>query len=360
MIQIDHGGRVFQYSRSLNVSCHALTDFSVNLNPLGQPPELDEFFNLATPFMLFYPEPYSETLADYIEETFQLDKGAVLVGSGSMPIIYNIPRVFKPKNTVIIGPAFAEYARAIEIAELKHVYVHAKEEEEFLVTPELIEEALKLKPNMIFIANPANPTGRLVPNESLEMLLEASNDPNGPMVVIDEAFMGFTVNGNTAVDMVKNYPNIIVLQSMTKLFSVPGIRLGYAISSPKNIAALLEATEPWQVNTLAQVAGRFLLKAEEFIKKTPKKTTTLRRKLVKNLGVIRTYPSDANFVLLNFKNERPGYCEGLIEHLLEMNILVRNASNMPGLEGGYIRLAVKPEADIKKLLQGIASYSDED
>ncbi|MDR1657107.1 MAG: pyridoxal phosphate-dependent class II aminotransferase [Deltaproteobacteria bacterium] len=356
MSKIQHGGDIFEASRQLGVSPRSLLDFSVNLNPAGPPKDLYTFLGSVLRLTVYYPEPYSETLTERIAHKYNLPNESVLCGAGTTPIIYQIPRLLKPKKTAIIGPAFAEYEEGLTAAGLKFTYFNAIPEEDFLVTPELIERALKSKPDLIFIANPANPTGRLVPQESLELLLAAAKGPKGIPVVIDEAFIDFTINGNTSVSQVGPDSKVIILKSLTKLFAIPGLRVGYALGNPAIIEGLKALTEPWQIGTVAQLTGHFLFQQENYIKQTPAKVAALRQKLLVGLGTYRTYPSDANFVLISFIDEKPELAELLIDHLFSKNILVRDAGNFPGLiPGKFIRVAVKAEAANKKLIAGIKS-----
>jgi threonine-phosphate decarboxylase len=208
----------------------------------------------------------------------------------------------------------------------------------------------------VILANPANPTGRQVPEESLGLLMAASKDPNnGFFLAIDEAFMDFCLRKNTKERQVSANPNLLVMKSLTKLFAIPGLRLGYLACGNRSVMeAFRKTSEPWSVNSLAQAAGMFLLGRKEYIKKTPVVTAGLREALIKSIGPYFDFvPTEANFVCGKLKNGRR---DDLIYSLYSQGILVRNLDGMPGMPEGYLRLAVRPMGEIKRLEQALEDF----
>jgi threonine-phosphate decarboxylase len=350
-----HGGRVLLVAQERNERPELFLDFSVNLNPLGPPAATLDFIQACACYVQHYPDPYSSGLASALAEHLGVPAGFVLPAAGTTPILYRIPRAVGPRLAVVIGPAFAEYAEGLAASGFGCRYVHAAESDGFLVTAEVVRRALDMGPDLVYVANPANPTGRLVPDGSMDLLVEAANAPSGPHVVVDEAFIEFCP-ARTLAGAVRAGGRLIVLRSMTKIYNVPGLRLGYAVAPPALVDRINAMTEPWSVSTVAQLAGRFLIQDTAHVERTKAATKSLREALAADLGGFRQYPSDANFILLGFADRSPEWFGGLIRFCGDERIIVRNAGNMAGLEPGYLRVAVKASEDNRRLAEVLKAY----
>ena len=347
----DHGGRIFEISASLSLPVTRFTDYSVSLNPIGPPPGLFEFLARSAKSVINYPEPWNASMIAAVASHHKVPQPAVVPGSGSTPLIYLIPRVLSPQKAVIVAPAFAEYGQALEVSGLTPQYVAASPEEDFLVTEETVRLALALKPDLVFVANPANPTGRLVPDKAMDRLVKASQTRNGPFLVVDEAFIDFCLGARSLVPLASTSPKIMVLRSMTKIFAVPGLRLGYAVcGDPDLVADMRTLAGPWSISTVAQLAAPFLLKQRAFLAKTPKMLAKYRAILQEGLAGFRQYPSDANFILLDLDDPKDSFRTDLEARLARSGIIFRNASDMPGVPPGHVRLAVRGLFDNRQLV----------
>lgn len=356
MSNAEHGGRVLMIAEDRDESPELFLDFSVNLNPIGPPEGTLEYIRKIADLVQHYPDPYSKALSADLAAHLGVPEDHVLPDAGTTPILYRIPRAIAPKRAVVIGPAFAEYEEGLAACGLPCAFVHAKEDEDFLVTPALVRKALATGADAVYVCNPANPTGRLVPEESLDLLVDAANAPSGPLVVIDEAFIEFCVAGRTRVPDVRPGGRLIALRSMTKIYNVPGLRLGYAVAPPEIVSKVSSMTEPWAVSTVAQMAGRFLIKDRGHVERTREATLRLRTALEEDLAGLRRYPSDANFILLGFADRGPDWFRGLTRGLAAQRIIVRDAGRMAGLRPGFLRVAVKGQEDNRRLAEAIKSH----
>jgi threonine-phosphate decarboxylase len=335
-----HGGRVFEAARDLNIPWQRILDFSANINPAGQPKGLKAHLFAAFAETVHYPDVKAEGLVEAIRGSTGLAREAILPGAGSTPHIRLISRTLAPERPVIVAPAFAEYGEALEAAGRAPGYAFAEKRHGFEVTAEVAEAAIALNPDMIFIANPANPTGRLVPKASMEILLEHSLK-TGCWLVIDEAFIGFT-EGESLQALAAERERVIVLRSLTKIFAIPGLRLAYLVCAPESIRPLAAQTEPWPLNCMALEAGLFCIPQKEFVANTPADTARLRALLQMTLEPYgKVVRSDANFVLMDAGRQAPA----IIRHLFANRILVRDCSNFKGLAHGFLRFAVRPRPE---------------
>jgi threonine-phosphate decarboxylase len=346
-----HGGRVFEAARDLGVPWQRILDFSANINPLGQPRGLRRHLFSCFPETVHYPDVRADSLTDAVALSTGLPRESVLPGAGSTPHIRMIARVLAPKRPVIIGPAFAEYGEALEAAGRPPEYVLAPAGNGFLVTPAEVERAAALKPDMIFVANPANPTGRLLPGETTDALLALSAS-SGAWLVVDEAFIGFT-GGASLQAVAASRQRLLVLRSLTKIFAIPGLRLAYLAGHPDSIRPLSAQTEPWPLNSMALEAGLYCIPQDAFVQRTPAAVARLRKSLVKTLSRLADpVPSDANFVLMDAGPGAPS----IVDRLYRKAILVRDASNFRGLGDGWLRFAVRPQAEISALGRALGFY----
>ncbi|MDR2455427.1 MAG: histidinol-phosphate aminotransferase family protein [Deltaproteobacteria bacterium] len=351
-----HGGRIFEIGEASGKPWESLIDFSVNLNPAGPPPGLIEFLRDNVELSLVYPEPWNKSAIQEISDYHGLHPSHIAPGAGSTPLIYAIPRVINPQRAVIIAPAFAEYGQGLEASGYRYKLCCAAEEDDFLVTPKVVKQALSLKPDLIYVANPANPTGRVCPFESMLLLYQASEAKKGPYLVVDEAFVNFCQDRVYKASSAYLYPKTIFLRSLTKIFCVPGLRLGYAVGHPKIIKSLTALLGPWTISTLGQFAIKFLLPKHDYINKSADETAYLRELLQKAIAPWRFFPSDANYVLMSLRGKGGEYLNEFKKFLLSNGIIVRDASNMPGLSLGYFRFAVRPKEDIIHLAKTLRAF----
>jgi threonine-phosphate decarboxylase len=356
IIEKPHGGRVQEAAIDLRLPIERIIDFSANINPLGQPAGLKALLCRSAGSTLHYPEIHAESLTADLAKYASLPDWTVLADAGTTPLIFKLIRVIGTKNHTIIAPAFSEYEAAFAAAGITTVnYYSLTEKTDFILKPENLEYLLKFKPKLVIVANPANPTGRQVPKECLWRLIEASNTYSGFWLVIDEAFIDFCLDNYSLESLIVDHPRLIILKSLTKIFAIPGLRLGYlACGHQELMQNLLSISEPWSINSLAQIAGRFLLTKKAYIEKTPKVISELRDYLIKSISpYIDTFPSEANFVMGRLKR---GKKRGLIKHLYHRAILIRDLDGMPGLKKGYIRLAVRPIREIDALREALKEY----
>jgi threonine-phosphate decarboxylase len=345
-----HGGRVFAAALDLGIPWRKIIDFSANINPAGQPPGLKAHLFRTFAETVHYPDVSAGSLVEAISRRTGLSPDRILPGAGSTPHIRMIARILDPRRPVIIGPAFAEYEESLAAAGKSAHWVLAGRARDFLVTPEEAEKAESLKPDLVFVANPANPTGRLLPRETALALLDLS-DRTGAWLVVDEAFFEFTSGGFSFLEEASDRPRLLVLRSLTKIFAVPGLRLAYLAGSPESVRPLAAQLEPWPLNCMALEAGLYCLPLLDYLNAAAPAVARLRpalRKILEPFG--KVMPSDANFMLMDAGSGAPD----VIGRLYRQGILVRDASNFRGLGPGWLRFAVRPKAELKALSRALA------
>ncbi|MGQ9688087.1 MAG: threonine-phosphate decarboxylase CobD [Desulfobaccales bacterium] len=346
-----HGGDVHHLARTLGVRIADLVDFSANINPLGFPPGLPAAVQAALADIIHYPDPKSLELRQDLARYHHLAPEEILVGNGSTELIYLVVRALQPARALIVAPAFSEYQKALEAARVPY---------DFHLTTEAAGFTLEARPEvpeaeLIFLANPASPSGALLTPQRLLPWLAAWNAA-GVWVVLDETFIDF-VEEASVKDHLRRLPRLIILRSFTKFFAIPGLRLGYLLAAPQIIDRLSALQEPWSVNSLAQAAGRACLQHGNYLAQTRALVAEERRYLFKgmqSLPGLHPFPGAANYLLV--KLTLPGWTAARLRRcLLSRGLIVRDASNFKGLDERYFRIAVRGRKDNDRLLAGLAA-----
>jgi len=298
-----------------------------------------------------YPDPNQRALRFALADRIGLTAEHVFVGSGSDEAIDLLLRVFcEPgEDRVLIPvPTYGMYgvAAAIQGAIVEHVLL----DDTFQLDRNAVEKALRPDTKLVFLCSPNNPTGNLLSME--DVLWLCSRAPG--LVVVDEAYVEFTQNGSV-MSHVAAIPNLVVLRTLSKAWGLASIRLGYASANPDVVSHLLRVKAPYNVNGLTSAAALSALCRPEAMERLVTDIKAERERLRKELAacsaVNTIFPSDANFLLVRFKNP------DLVRlTLLTAGIVVRDRSNEPKL-AGCLRITVGTFMENNALLRELRSLS---
>lgn len=352
-----HGSNTKYLYESLNMQLpEKVIDFSVNINPLGAPKVLKEkwddwFFTIND-----YPDPYASPLMKQLTEQENIPISHLLVGNGAAEIITLIARYLAGSKVAVIHPAFSEYAIACNNENCEVVQIVLSE-------PGWNLDVVKLETKLqeveaIFLCNPNNPTGIRYEQEVIKSFIDACKRTH-TLCIIDEAFYDFVPEPVTFIKKVLYQEHVLIIRSLTKMYSIAGLRLGFLAGNPTLLQKIGKTKPHWSVNALAMRAGIACLQDKSHPVKTRKfiktERTTIFQKL-KQLGFEHSI-SQLNFYLLR----DPGLStqKRLFHYLLERGFVLRHTENFPGIEGKWLRVAIKqPEAN-KKLLEALAAWKQE-
>lgn len=334
-----HGGDI--YSR------HIEHDFSANINPLGIPDEVLFEISEAIWRCENYPDPECRKLVHAISEHEWFSSGRIVCGNGAADLIYRIVQALKPRTSLLCAPTFSEYGKALTemgSAIRKH---YLKRENDFALTDEVLDD-ITPGTDILFLCSPNNPTGITIHPELLKKISEKCRE-TGTFLVIDECFLDFVDGGNALSAKRVMNENSVILKAFTKIYAMPGIRLGYALFGSEAIAAkVAETGQAWSVSAPAQAAGIAALKLNGYIEKTVETIRVEREFLQSGLNSmgLEVIPSEANFILF--------HCGIPLSDILpEHGIAVRNCENYDGLEKGWYRTAVRLREENELLLKTI-------
>lgn len=352
----NHGANPRQLTKLLHLPFkeHAV-DFSVNTTPFELQSSIKENWQQYITTISKYPDPSSEQLRVVIAAKENISINEILVGNGAAQLIFLIAQFFSHKRVTIVEPTFSEYRDACATfgCEVDGIII----DQPWNLDVENIINQAKNK-DLLFICNPNNPTGVAYLHTDLLFIIESLSKYD-VMVVIDEAFYDFQINAPTIISYIKKFPNLIVLRSLTKMYGIAGIRLGYVASQENLIKKLSPLQNPWSVNGLAQRIGQDCLKDDLYVSKVQNYIARERERifpLIQGYG-FETSLSEVNFYLLKEMDKKTDLMP-LIKFLIERGIIPRHTYNFPSLDGKFIRLAIKNVEENNRLLEVLQLWKD--
>ncbi len=350
-----HGGDIYRASRKKVVAPEKIIDFSASVNPRALSEIATSAISDAIKVIGAYPDPDNTDLIETLADFHGLKKENILPGNGSTELIYLIAQTLKPKNALIVEPAFSEYRRALEIngCSVSSFNLSGR----FAIDTEaLLKKTLSNNFDLLYLANPANPTGVLTNKREICRLAQEL-EKSGTRLVIDEAFIDFAEEVSVKRE-VAGLRNSIVLRSMTKFYSMAGLRLGFIIAHEEFIQRVAAIQPPWSVNSLASVAAVEAITDAAFRKETLEWLRAEQAIVIEELNEIeglKVYPSAANFLMI--KIIAPGVTASSLQEklLAEEGLLIRNLDNFEGLDRSYFRIAIRTRDENKLLTEALKS-----
>ncbi|MCF6290279.1 MAG: aminotransferase class I/II-fold pyridoxal phosphate-dependent enzyme [Desulfobacterales bacterium] len=348
-----HGGNIINTAKELGCRPDQLIDMSSNLSPLGMVPGLDEVLRKGIAEIAYLPETASESLVQAFADKHGLSPANILAGNGTTEFIYNIPLTLadRLRHALIVTPTYGDYDQACAWAGLPATHFPLRRHEEFRLDLHRLQAQLSGR-ELVFICNPNNPTSGLTASADLNACIRCHPDT---LFVVDESYLPFVRERSLL-----SFPlpeNLCLLRSFSKIYGIPGLRLGFLAADAKIMARITSRHKPWGVNRLAQIAGEYLLKygdarAEENIRFVEQNRPAMAAALAAMPGV-EVIPGTANFILNLLKGETT--VEYLREKLLEQRIMIRNCANFVGLDEHYFRISLKTEEENRLFINACGS-----
>lgn len=343
----EHGGDIYTEGKFKGIK---LVDFSSNINFLGVPKSFTDNIHKALEDIVCYPDlKYREakfSIKGYLKQGIKEDN--IILGNGAAEII-NLA-ISTLKRPCIVVPSFSEYETTAKNYSEKIAFSYLNED--FSYNYNDIMERLKECDGLV-IANPNNPNGSVINKEAFEEIIYYCEE-HEKRIIIDEAFIEFVNDESQSfIDKCTSFRCLFIIRAFTKFFAMPGIRLGYGVSSDVNFIENLSKLQiPWNINTFAEVAIKSVLKDKKYIEISKAMINIEREYFTQELRrfnfIDRVYESHANFLLIGLKNTSG---EELFHYCISKDVLIRRCRNFRGLDDNFIRLAVKSREDNKKLLQ---------
>ena len=353
-----HGGNSRAIAEASGTDPDKIIDFSASINPLSPPSCVSQLL-LETPRLLQqYPDPHCSVITERISKTTGVPKDWIRVTNGSTEMIYLLPHLFDEKQEVaIIDPCFSEYEKSFMAFGIQTHSIPLNAANGFQANPvSLFPRLDAIRPlGAIVLGNPASPTGKLY-GELLVPLQEYCEERD-IVLIVDEAFIDFTSTQNSAWSLINKKSNLILIRSLTKFYSIPGLRVGYGILHPEKIRKIAPRQYPWSVNALAQTVGAEVILDKAFQEKTRSWTQNERSfmfQTLNSISAIEVFPSAANYLLFRIRDSSESM--DLYKYLLSQSLLIRNCGNFKGLDESFFRISFKERQENQKLADSISSY----
>lgn len=338
-------------------------DFSVNINPLGMPEKSLEAAQRAMLLCSRYPDWRGEELCRAIAEKEGVWPQQILLGNGAAELIYALcfclsqkasagskrkEAAPKQRKGLIMAPSFGEYEAALTAAGGQPVFWNLKEEKDFRLEEDIVG-AVTQEVGVLFLCNPNNPTGSLAERELLCRIAQKCEE-TGTYFCLDECFLPFLEReGELSMrGMLERFEHLIILRAFTKIYGMPGLRLGYAMSANEQLLqAMRSCMQPWNTSIPAQMAGIEALKDRDYPERTKKLVSKEREYLKAELSaglVKRIYPANANYIFFQARKD-------LKELLLEQKVMIRSCANYRNLSEGYFRIGIRKHEENRELVR---------
>ncbi len=358
-----HGGNLAAAARRLGRAPGDLLDASASLVPFAPPPAARLSLiraALGTPLRA-YPDRHWQRLRELLADLHGLPASCVLPGNGAAELFTWAARDGAAAGLNLVpAPGFADYDRALACwggsSRSYRLPLHweAAFPQPF---PQLAAEVPPAR--VLWLTNPHNPTGQLWSRASLEPLLERF-----ALVICDEAFLPLVPDGEaqSLLPLLQRHSHLVVVRSLTKLLSVAGLRLGYALGAPDRLARWSRWRDPWPLNGLALAVAEDLLQRPGWLPRWSARVQAwvaregpwLAGRLQRCPG-LTALPSAANFLLV--RGEQP--LTGLVDRLAQRHgVLVRDCRSFTGLDGRWVRLGLQDRCGNRRLLRALARELD--
>ena len=340
-----HGALNYQELESLNIEPDQVIDFSSNINPYGPPQGVPD--GLSNIDSTKYPDRDSIALRTVLAEQLNITIDQIMVGNGTAELIWLIAFAFvQPGDDVaILGPTFGEYERCVRLMGGQVKWIKALPENEFAFGIQELHQALEdIQPKFCIICNPNNPTGTILKKEDIFTLAQAHQNTG---VILDEAYLSFVPELTSSISL--NLPNLLVMRSMTKDFSLAGLRLGYAIGLAEIIGKISQVAPAWNVNSYAQAAGLAALAQKDFMARSNDRLKVEKKHLVSALGKqgYSIFPSKTHYFLMDVGDAAAFRLRLLQEHFIQ----VRDCTSF-GLPA-MVRVSTRQREENQQLLDAL-------
>lgn len=295
-----------------------------------------------------YPDPQYEALRKRLSELKNITPEHIFLGNGSDEAIDLLIRMCcKPEQDriLITPPTYGMYEVSADIQGVETIKVPLNPD--FSLAPDaVLQKASQKKPKLMFLCSPNNPTANRQNTQTIKAILENFSG----LVVVDEAYVDFSAE-KSLISLLKDYPNLVVMQTLSKAWGLAGIRLGMAFASPELISYMMRVKPPYNVNALTQQAALKALSRPEYMQQTVEMLLQERERVATALqahpGVTRVFASDANFLLVQIPDARRIY-----EKLAGRGIIVRYRGDQLHCDDG-LRITIGTAQENDALLKAL-------
>lgn len=336
-----HGSDIEKVEKTYHIDKNEIDVFSSNVNPLGISSKINNELNKIPEYIKNYPDRNYTDIRNEISKYVCTQTENILVGNGATELISSFIKINNTKKAMLFTPTYSEYERELILNGGECHYFVLKEEENFEVNLKSFEDEIDESFDLLIICNPNNPTSTAIYNDDMSKILDICKK-NNVFVMIDETYVEFCddLDDISAVKLIDKYENFLILRGLSKFFSSPGLRLGYGITSNKNLIEKMKSSmNPWSVNSIADKIGKTMISDNEFILESRLYMKKERFRVVeelKKIDYLKVFEPKANFVLIKIlRNDITA--KDMFEYLIQNKIMVRVCDDFPTLNDKFFR-----------------------
>ena len=328
-------------SKNLRIEKYPTVLYNANLNPLGIPDSVKTAISENIGSITKYPDIYYNNLKNAVADYTGMTLDRIVMGNGSADLYKLFTSLLKPKKALLLSPGPMEYEGILASYKCKVEYYGLSEEAEFVIDMDAFISKIKASTDLIMISNPNNPTSKMIPLEDIKKLLEACKEKN-IFLILDEMYIEFVDDyaDYTAISLTEEYNNLAIIRSVSKFFSVPGLRFAYAIVNNPELMTLVDITTTKNnIASLTALSCSAMFKDEKYIEEgrsmihTERSLVYLAMSTSKNL---KLFKPEANYMLVKILKDDV-YSGTIAEHCNQRGIIIRRCDNIRGLSNKFIR-----------------------
>lgn len=349
----NHGANIFEIAKNKGLEIRDIRDFSSNINPLG--PSKKALHDLKNNLNLLssYPDMDYIDLKASISNYVNCKSKNIVLGLGSTEILRDAIKFFAPKVSMILSPCYSEYENELRKINSEIIEYNLEEKNNFQINLEALISIIKEKSvDFLVFANPNNPTGTILSADEIERILRETD----AKILVDETYVEFTdVSTYSSTSLIDSYKNLAVVRGTSKFFALPGIRLGYGLSSDENFLNYFKDKEVlWQINSVAEICGKVMFSDDEYISEVFDFMTSRRNYIFSEISKIknlRPHKSFGNFILIKILSGLNS--TELREKLLDKGLVIRDCKSFKNLDQTYFRICILDDDANEGLLKNL-------
>lgn len=324
-----HGGDIYRNTIKY--------DFSVNINPYPIAEEILDEINKTIPEINCYPDIRQDAFRKSVALLDNVTPDEVVGGNGASELIMAVMRTVRPKKLLLPAPTFNGYihgANSLDDCEIVNYIL--KPEKDFDIDEDILD-CINESIDMLIITNPHNPTGKCISRDLIMQILDKAAR-NNVVVLLDECFLRLSSKKISAKEYINKYHDLYILDAFTKLFSIPGVRVGYLISASENIKRIKRQLPEWNMSIFSQNIGCKccdIIMKTSYLEDSYKLIVSEREWLEMNMPLsCKLFKSDCNYMLFRCEDD-------IYQKLIDRGILIRHCNDYKNLDNNYYRIAVK-------------------
>ena len=362
--RLEHGGDIYG---NKNIEL----DFSVNMSPIGPPQEVCRLLAEEdwTEILSSYPDSTYRELRQALAHRLELPEDFILCGNGASELLMAVVQAVRPKRAMIPVPSYQGYERALQAVGAEILFYQLDREKGFALTEDILERTDGLKriagtkeETLLFLCNPNNPVGKCIEPELLNKVADYCK-ANHIFLVVDECYLDLLPDAQhrTMKHALAGNPYLIIVNAFTKAYALPGIRLGYLMTSNDELRTKMQMQQPeWSVSMIAQMAGIAAMSSARYLEEARQAVQAEREYIsgqLQELGM-DVFDGQAPFIMFRSGKE-------LYEPLKEKGILIRRCDGIQGVKkhseeenGYYYRIGLRSHAENVRLMKAIREVPD--